>query len=291
MSGQSPAPDSSQQVEGVSFSSSPLPLTHSLNLVYLFSLLIALLTAVASITSILYPEDIYPTDEQRQSFLANDVVNLIVGLPILLGSMWLAWRGILIGLLFWPGALLFGLYNYLVYLFGMPFNTMFPIYLVIVTACIYTLIGLAVSIDGGVVRKQLIGRVPERFAGGVLFVLGALFGLRAMVVLLTALINETTLARSELALSVSDFIVSMAWVIGGALLWRRQRLGYVVGTGLLFTLSMLFIGLIALLIINPLLTGEPFVLMDVIVIFAMGLICFIPLMLFVRGIIETSKDR
>jgi hypothetical protein len=258
---------------------------------YLFSILIAILTVVASIASILYREDIYPTDEQRQSFLANDVVNLIIGLPILLGSMWLARRGILLGLLFWPGALLYTLYNYLAYLLGMPFNAMFPIYLVIVTASIYTLIGLAASIDGGVVQKQLFGRVPERFAGGVLFVLGVLFGLRAMVVLLTALINETTLARSELALSVADFIVSMAWVIGGALLWRRQRLGYVGGTGLLFTLSMLFIGLIALMIINPILTGDPFVLLDVVIIFTMGLICFIPLLLFVRGIIETSKDQ
>ena len=45
------------------------------------------------------------------------------------------------------------------------------------------------------------------------------------------------------------------------------------------------------MIINPILTGDPFVLLDVIIIFTMGLICFIPLLLFVRGIIESSKDQ
>jgi hypothetical protein len=50
------------------------------------------------------------------------VVNLLIGLPILLGSMWLARRGQLIGLFLWPGALLFVLYNDIIYVFAMPIN-------------------------------------------------------------------------------------------------------------------------------------------------------------------------
>ncbi len=287
MTGQTTSVKSAKQAADSSNPSDGLPVTHSLKLAYLLSLLIAVLTAAASITGILYPDDIYPTDELQQSFLANDVVNLIIGLPILLGSMWLAKRGHLIGLLFWPGALLFALYNYLTYFFGMPFDILFPLYLVIVTLSIYTLIGLVASIDGGVVKQRLTGRVPERLAGGVLFVLGVAFGLLAMSVMVSALINETSIAKPELSLSVSDFIVSWAWVIGGVLLWRRQPLGYVGGTGLLFNISMLFIGLIAVLILNPLLTGEPFVLIDVIVVFVMGLISFVPLILFIRGAMKT----
>lgn len=74
--------------------------------------------------------------------MVNDVVTLFIGRPILLGSMWLTQRGRLLGLLLWPGALFFGLYNYTIYLFGMPFNGMFPHFLLIVTLSIYTLIGL-----------------------------------------------------------------------------------------------------------------------------------------------------
>ena len=86
---------------------------------------------------------------------------------------------------------------------------------------------------------------------------------------------------------VADFIFTGAWLIGGVLLWRRHALGYVGGMGLLLQASMLFIGLLAVLIIQPFLSGALFVLTDVIVIFVMGFIFFIPFALFIRGTISS----
>jgi hypothetical protein len=226
-------------------------------------------------------------EQAQDSDLANDVVNLFIGLPILLGSMWLARRGKLIGLLFWPGALFYGLYNYLAYLFGMPFNVMYPLYLVIVTLSIYTTIGLVATVDGEAVKGRLAGHVPERLAGGVLIGFGILFMLRVFVVMAGSLSNQTPIAGSELGLLVADFIFSGALLIGGILLWRRQALGYVGGTGLLFQASMLFIGLIAFMILQPFLSDAPFLPLDVIVVFAMGLVCFIPFALFLRGVVKS----
>lgn len=96
-----------------------LPVTRRLTLIYVFSLITALLMAVASVAGLLYPEQIYSTEELRQSFMATDVVNLCIGLPILLGSMWFAWRGKLLGLLFWPGALFAVFYNATAYAFAL----------------------------------------------------------------------------------------------------------------------------------------------------------------------------
>lgn len=269
--------------------SSSLPLNHGLKLAYFFSLLIALLTGAASIAALLAPHDIYLTDELRNAFFPNDIVNLLIGLPILLVSMWLARRGALVGLLFWPGALFYGLYNYLVYLFAVPFNLMFPLYLTIVTLSIYTIIGLVAAVDGDAVKRRLNGRVPERFGGAVLAALGSLFILRVIAIMVGALANQTTIARLEMALLVADFIISAALVIGGVLLWRRQALGYVGGTGLLFQASMLFIGLIVILLLQPFLTTAPFVLVDVVVIFVMGLLCFVPFALFLRGAARSQQ--
>ena len=67
------------------------------------------------------------------------------------------------------------------------------------------------------------------------------------------------------------------------LLWRRKALGYVVGLGLLFQASMLFIGLITLFLLQPLISGNHFRPGDVLVVFAMGLVCFIPFAYFVWG--------
>ena len=74
----------------------------------------------------------------------------------------------------------------------------------------------------------------------------------------------------------------MMYRVGGP-----PALGYVGGTGLLFQASMLFIGLIAVLILQPFFSDAPFLPVDVLVVFLMGLICFIPFALFVRGVIRS----
>jgi hypothetical protein len=244
--------------------------------------------AGASVAGLLYPAKLYPTEELRQSFLPNDVVNLFIGLPILLGSMGLAWRGKLTGLLFWPGALFYVLYNSIVYALGLPLNVVFLLSLVVLTLSPYTMIGLVASIDAKAVQQQLTGAVPERVAGGVLVGLGAVFSLRIIVILVQALVSQTPIAEAERALHVADLVISPALIVGGVLLWRREPLGYVAGTGLLFQASMLFIGLIAILLLQPLLTTAPFLPVDTIVVFLMGLVCFVPLALFLRGV--ASKE-
>ena len=269
-------------------STGALPLIHSLKPVYLFSLLIAALTAAASGAGLLYPDTIYPTAELQHSYLANDIFTLLLGLPILLISMWLARRGRLIGLLFWPGALFYGLYNYIAYLFGMPFSGLFLLYLVIVACSIYTMVALTASMDGQAVKERLAGRVPERLGGGVLMFLGGAYILLAAGVLISNLSGGAAAPQPELAVFVADFLAAPAWVIGGLLLWRREPLGYVGGTGLLFSASMLFIGVIGIVLLQPVLEGGAFPLVDVLLLLVMGLICFIPFTLFVRGVRNTQ---
>jgi hypothetical protein len=269
-----------------------LPVARSLRWVFPFSLLIAVLTAVASITGLLYPDTVYPTAELQHAYLANDIFTLVLGLPILLLFMWLAWRGKpikigLAGLLFWPGALLYGLYNYTAYLFGMPFQGMFFLTLVIVVLSLYTVIGLVAVIDGEAVKHHLAGHVPERFGGGVLILLGAAYALLAAVTIISNLTGQASLSQAELAVFVADFFMAPAWVIGGMLLWRREPLGYVGGTGLLFSASMLFIGVIGIVLLQAVQSGGPFPLVDVVLLLAMGLICFIPFTLFVRGVLKS----
>ena len=266
------------------FPSTGLPVTRALTLAYVSSLAVALLMAIASIVGLMAPARIYPTEELRQSFVPNDVVNLLIGLPILLGSMWLAWRGNLTGLLFWPGALFYVLYNSIVYALGLPLNVVFLLSLVLLTLSAYTMIGLVASIDAKAVQQQLTGAVPERVAGGVLAGLGAVFSLRVIGLLVQALFSQTPIGEAERALHVADLVISPALIVGGVLLWQREPLGYVAGMGLLFQASMLFIGLLAIMLLVPVLTAAPFLPVDTIVVFAMGMVCFVPTALFLRGV-------
>ncbi len=263
-----------------------LPVTRHLTFAYVLSFLIAFLVAALSLAGLLFPFTVYPTEELRRSFMSNDLVNLLIELPILLGSMALSQRGKLIGLLFWPGALFYVIYNSIAYTIAMSFNLMFLPYLVLLALSVYMIFGLLCSMDLADIEQRLKGTVPERFAGGVLIGFGGLFFIRAAVQIVSTLTGQVSFTRPELAILVADVLITPAWIIGGLILWRRQVFGYITGVGLLFQTSMLFIGLLIFFILQPFLAGVSFPVADFVVIFAMGLVCFVPFGLFVRGILS-----
>jgi hypothetical protein len=145
-----------------------LPIRGSLALIYSASLFIAAIMMIVAAVGLRYRALLYPTEELVRAFVPNDAVNLFIGLPFLLGSLWLARRGKLIGLLCWPGALFFEVYNYTAYVFAMPPGWAFLAHLVLAVSGVYTLIALVANIDAEKVQQRLAGNVHEKFAGGVL---------------------------------------------------------------------------------------------------------------------------
>ncbi len=261
-----------------------LPATRDLTLAYVLSLIVALIMTVASVVGLLYQTVIYPTDELLLSFVPSDAFNLVVGLPILLGSMLLARRGKLIGLLCWPGALFYVLYMYVPYVIGVPFNVLFLPYLVLVTLSAYTLIGLVASIDGEVVRQRLTGFVPARISGGILVGLAILIIVRQVAVIVTALAGQTPVDAVELSSWIADFVVAVpVLLVGGILLWRRDPLGYVAGAGLLLGYGVLALSVIPFFVLQARYTGSPIDVSGVVAVLVMAALCFVPFAFFVRG--------
>ena len=140
----------------------------------------------------------------------------------------------------------------------------------------YLVFDLLKNIDKESVHKQLVGIVSEKIAGWVLTIFGILFIFRAIGIIAQAFMDQMPLPLSELGVLVADIVFSALWVVGGIFLLRQKPLGYVSGLGLLFAASMLFVSLIIFLLIQPVLTNEPFVLTDVVAVLIMGLICFVP---------------
>lgn len=216
-------------------------------------------------------------------------MNLFIGLPILLGSLELAKRSKLIGLLFWPGALFYVTYNYVAYaaaLISVP-QTVF--YLALAVLSVFTIFRLLSIVDAAAVSAKLIGTVPERLAGGVLTGLGALFFVQALAQVVVILSGQPAPEGATVPTLVADLVTTPAWIAGGILLWRKRPLGYLGGLGLLFQTSMLFIGLLIFFILQPVLYAVSFPASGFVVILAMGLVCFIPFGLFVRGILAKKE--
>jgi hypothetical protein len=104
-------------------------LTRYLSAVFTLSIIVAVLMTALSLAGLLLPLETYPNEELRQSFVANDVVNLVIDLPALLGALWLLRRAKLPGLLGLPGALFYATYNSIAYAAAMPLTWSFFVHL------------------------------------------------------------------------------------------------------------------------------------------------------------------
>ena len=262
-----------------------LPFKIKSSFIYGVTWLIALLMVIVSLAGILYRNQIYSNETLLNTFLPNDVVNLIFGLPALLGCILLSRRDSLIGLLCWPGALLFVLYNYIAYVFALPLNMLFLLHLSLVMLSLYALFYLLANMDTALIANHLQDTFPQKLTAGVLMTLGSLFFVRVIAVIIQPLNGSASLSTAELAVNVADFLITPAWIISGVQLWRRQAWGFGSAPAMLFQASLLFLALLAFLLLQPLFTGAPFAAADVFVIGIMGLVCWVPFGLLLRSML------
>jgi hypothetical protein len=281
-----------------------LPLKRDLTLAYRTSLLIALLMVVVSAGGLAWGStSLYGVDPNRAlgvsastagvlvpGFLVQDVFNLAVGLPMLVGVLWLARRGSLLGLLLWPGALFSLAYTYLHYLVGAPFSALFLGYVAIVALSAWTTIGLGASIDGDATRRRLTGAVRPRLVGGILVGLALLtVGQDAGGAVATALADGTPIDPLARGVWIADLTLGVpAMLIVGGLLWRRAALGYVAAAGLFLSFGMTSVVIAAMIALQPVLTGAPIDEATVMGLLIFGAVSLAPILLFGR---DTGPDQ
>jgi len=210
-----------------------LPTKRDLTLAYVSSLVIAIGIVVASVEGLVVdPGDLSSTSSVVLVSQGADAANLILVVPILLGSLWLARRGSLFGLFLWPGALFYALYAYVPYLIGAPFSGLFFVDVGLVTLSAFTVIGIVASVDAEEARLRLAG-APARGVGAALVVIAfaAYAGLTAAAISALGSPAGEVLMRP---LAVADWAVGTpVLLVGGILLWLRLPLGYVAAIGLL----------------------------------------------------------
>jgi hypothetical protein len=88
---------------------------------------------------------------------------------------------------------------------------------------------------------------------------------------------------AEVGPAVADILITPTWVVGGVLLWRHRPAGFAVALGVLGQASMLFVGLVAFLLLQPALTSVTLEPSAVIVVAVMALPCLVPFALFLRA--------
>jgi len=130
---------------------------------YILSTLIAILAAFASAGGLfmkgLYRDNLFVTSAWK----GNDVVTLLLAVPILIVTMILSKQGSLKGRLAWMGVLGYMLYNYAFYLFGAAFNWFFLLYVGLLGLSIFALIFGLINLGINKTNPQDNKRMPVKW--------------------------------------------------------------------------------------------------------------------------------
>ena len=199
---------------------------------YMLSAVLAALMVVQSVLGRIFPEQYRDVEWIRLTWLGNDWVTLVVGVPLLVASLLLARRGSIRGLLLWLGMLGYGAYNYAYYMLGAELNVFFPLYIMPLILSVATLILALSRIDVADAAASFRPKTPVRIIGGylVFVAVGLAFvwmGMWAAYVFA----GQPTPVEPEafkLVAALDITIMVPALAFGGVLLWRRRAWGYIV---------------------------------------------------------------
>jgi hypothetical protein len=175
----------------------------------------------------LYYYDTVSSAAQQQ---ANDLVTLVVGLPLLAISAWLASRGSLRGQLLLSGTLGFILYTYMSMSMLTAYNALFLVYVALFSLSLFAFILSLMAIDLAALPGAFSPRLPRGWIAALLFLVGGFLLLAWLGRILgplaqgqdPALENTTTLVIQAMDLGL---IVPLA-LLSGILLLRRSAWGY-----------------------------------------------------------------
>lgn len=208
-----------------------MPVKNELTFAYALSGLLAVLLAISSIAGLLFGGhglyDSYPA--ALAGLVGQDVVALVVILPLLLASMCLTARGSARGLLLWAGALLWVAYFCFFYVVG-GFNALFLVYVAVVSASLYGLLSLLFSIEPEAIKARLDAGTPTRLTGGFLVSISLLFVIMWIAMVLSSVAAGTRPEEVLREVVIIDLTVMLPLLFFGGLgLWRRRPWGYVLG--------------------------------------------------------------
>ena len=213
-----------------------MPVKGKPTLAYASSGLLAILLLVSSIVGLLYGSrgfyDSYPAS--LAGLVGQDGITLVLGIPLLITSAWLARRGSTGALLVWAGALFYFAYSYYFYVVG-GFNALFLVYIAIVSASLYGLLSLLFAIDAESLKARFGPGTPARVAGGLFVGISLLFALMwggMSISSAVAGIRPDEVLRSVVIIDCTVLLPLLFF--GGMRLWRGDAWGYVLG-GLLLT--------------------------------------------------------
>jgi hypothetical protein len=177
----------------------------------------------------------YETVSVAAQAIAQDIVTLLVGIPLLVVALLLFSKGSLRGTLLFAGTVAYFLYTYASFVFGAAYNVVFLGYVALFALSLFTFILTLMTIDMSALPGHFSPRLPRRTIAIFLFVVGGFLLLAWSGRIVPALLanqppygleSYTTLIIQALDLG----LVMPIAILAGILLWKQRPWGYLLAS-------------------------------------------------------------
>lgn len=222
--------------------------------------------------------------------IAQDLVTLVLGIPLLLTAMGLTARGSLRGRVLLTGTLGYFLYTYTSIAMTAAYNELFLLYVVLFSLSLFAFILSFLAIDVATLSARVTTQFPRRTIAGVDLALGVLMALLWLGRIVPALLAGTPPFGLEsyttLVIQVMDLgLVVPAAILAGILVLRRVPFGYLLAAFVqVFGLTMG--AAVTAMVIGQVLAGVPVSPVELVLFPTLALVNVVLLVLLLRSISE-----
>lgn len=195
----------------------------------------------------------FDTVNSSSQEVAQDVVTLILGIPLLYTGILLARKGIVRGQLLLTGALGYFLYTYGAMCFLTAFNPLFLVYVALFSMSLFGFILSVMSLDVNEVTRHIAGGFPRRGIA-VYFIIVASFltlawlGLTAVPSLTWTPPNGLESAITMVIQALDLGVIVPTSLITATLLLKNQPWGYALSSVMLIKILTMGTALIAMIV-------------------------------------------
>lgn len=195
--------------------------------------IIAALMTVVSLVGLL-AQDVYrDADWIRAAWFGNDIITLVVAVPLLIAGLLLWRRGSRVGEMLVYSMFGYALYGYAYYMFGAALNVLLPLFVALVVLSLVALAFALGSLDASGLAASFSGRTPVRVVAAYMMFTGIGLGMAWLAqwaaYVFAGIEPSVGPEPFKLVASLDLTLIVPFMFLGGLLLWRRSPWGYVLG--------------------------------------------------------------
>ena len=242
----------------------------------------------------LYGKGIYRNDSVSLAAqgIAQDVVTLVLGIPMLLISLVLARKNLLKGRLLLLGTVSYFLYAYISYSFLSMYNSLFLVYVMLMSLSLFTFILCIMSIDVEALKSSFSTKLPVKFIGGFQIFIGFILLMLWLGKIVPSLISDTTPIGLEhyttLVIQAMDLgIIVPVALLSAILLMKRRPFGYLLSS-IVMIKGLTMLTAITAMIIGQVLAGVEVGIVEMTIFPIVNLIAIYCLVIVLRNVEEKT---